>query len=82
MTRADRHRLNLIRTYISQPFVFAASKGVAALVSWLIYECSDTVEQRMILGGSNERLTDVNIHDCYICSTLRFPQGSPACILV
>ena len=54
MTRADRHRLNLIHTYIGQPFVFAASKGVAALVSWLIYECSDTVEQRMILGGSNE----------------------------
>ena len=34
---------------------------VTALISWLIYKCSNTVEQRMIPGGSNdERLNDMD----------------------
>ena len=41
-------RHNLIRVYIGQPFVIAVSGSVAAVIPWLIYECSDTVEQRMI----------------------------------
>ena len=45
----------------------AASDGVAALVS-LTYECSNTVEQRMILGGSNDkRLSDVDTRNWYTC---------------
>ena len=44
-------RLNLICAYIDQPLVVAASNGVAALLSWLIYKFSDTIE-RMIPGGS------------------------------
>ena len=33
----------------------------ALLVSWLIYECSDTVELAVIAGGSNnEMLTNVD----------------------
>ena len=42
-------------SYIGQPLV------VAVLVSWLLYKCSDTVEQSVISRGSNdERLTDVD----------------------
>ena len=53
---ADQCGHNLIRPYI---VVVAASDGVAALVSWLIYKCSDTIEQRMISRASNdEGLTD------------------------
>ena len=37
--------------------------GVVALVPWLIYECSDNVEQRVIPGG---RLTDVDTRNSYI----------------
>ena len=38
--------------------VIATYDSVAALVSWLIYECSDTVEQSVIPGDSNDnRLT-------------------------
>ena len=36
--------------------------------SLIIYECCDTVEQRMIPGVSNdETLTDVDTHNCYMC---------------
>ena len=49
--------------YFSQPLVIAVSDGITALLSWLIYECSDIVEQRMIPGG---RLTDVNTCNCYM----------------
>ena len=57
---------SLICAYIGQPLVIATSDGVAALVSWLIYECSDTVEQSMIPGGSNnERLTVIDTRNCY-----------------
>ena len=56
---ADQCGHNLIHPYIAQPLVVAASDGVAALVSWLIYKCSDTIEQRMISRASNdEGLTD------------------------
>ena len=59
---------------------------VAALVSWLIYECSDTVEQSVIPGGSkDERLTDVYTHillHMQSCSISRFLRGSPAFINV
>ena len=61
---------SLIRTYIGQRLVVTAD-GVAVLVSWLIYECSDTVEQRMVLGDSNDerlmRKTDymLNISVCH-----------------
>ena len=38
----------------------AVLDGVITLLCWLICECSNTVEQRMISGGSNsEKLTDV-----------------------
>ena len=55
-----------IHAYIDQPLTISASgnhpllDSVVAPVCWLICECSDTVEQRMIPGGSNnERLTNV-----------------------
>ena len=51
---ADRRRQNLIHAYISEPLIVAASDGVVALVSWLVYDCSDTVDQRRIPGGSND----------------------------
>ena len=38
--KADRHRHNLIRACIGQSLVFAASNGVAELISWLIYKYS------------------------------------------
>ena len=51
--------------YISQPPAIA-SDGVPVLVLWLIYECSDTVEQSRIPGGSNDkRLTNIDTHNCY-----------------
>ena len=61
--------------------------GVITLIRWLICECSNTVEQRMIPGGSNdERLTNIDRRSCYIImqssSIPRFPRGSPACIHV
>ena len=46
-------------------------RTVSALISWLIYDCSDTVEWRMSLWGSNdERLTNIDTRNCYICNTL------------
>ena len=59
----DQPRHNLIRAYFSQPLIIAASDSITALLSWLIYECSDIVEQRMIPGG---RLTDVDTCNCYM----------------
>ena len=63
---AEQHRHNLIRTSVGQPLVVASSgnhpllNSVTAPVSWLIYEYSDTIEQKMIPGGSNDdRLTNV-----------------------
>lgn len=53
----DQHRWyrhNLICVYIGQLLVVAASNGVAALISWLIYECSDIIEQSVIPGSSND----------------------------
>ena len=46
-----------------------------------MYECSNTVEQRMIPGGSNERLTNTGTHvlDIQSSSIQGFPRGSPAC---
>ena len=72
---------NIICTYIGQPLAVAASNSVAALVSWLIYKCSDTIE-RMIPGGSNdEKFTDVDTHATYAKHfNTFFPWGSPACI--
>ena len=56
---------NFIRAYISQPHAVTASASVAALISWFIKDCSDTVEESVILGGSNhERLTDVDTRNC------------------
>ena len=66
LTDTDNHKL--IHAYIGQPLVIAASDSVTTLVSWLIYEYSDTVEQMMIPGGSKDkRLTDVDTRNCYIC---------------
>ena len=63
-------RLNLICAYIDQPLVVAASNGVAALLSWLIYKFSDTIEQRMIPGGSNNgQPTNVDTNICDVCNT-------------
>ena len=52
--------------YIDQALVVATSEnfpllnGVTTPISWLIYEYSEIIEQRMIPGGSNnEMLTDV-----------------------
>ena len=51
----------------------SVSDGVAALLSWLTYECSNTVEQRMILGGSiDKRLSDVDTHNWYTCKVAPF----------
>ena len=37
------------------------------------YKCSDTIEQSVISGGNNdERLTDVDTHDCYICKVAQY----------
>ena len=53
--------------------IVAACDSVAELVSWLIYEHSNTVKQRMIPGGSNdERLTDI---DC-TCSKSQYKVAS------
>ena len=47
----------------------------------LIYECSNTIEQRMILGSSNcERLTNVDTHNCYISKVALILQDFPLCI--
>ena len=55
LTDANNH--NLIRTYIGQPLVVAASD-----------KCSNTVKQRMISEDSNdERLTNIDTCNCYIC---------------
>ena len=56
--------------YFSQPLIIATSDSITALLSWLIYECSDIVEQRMIPGG---RLTDVDTCNCYM-----YIQWNPA----
>ena len=41
----------------------ASDGGVAAFTSWLIYECSDTIEKSTIPGSYNdERLTNVQTH--------------------
>ena len=38
-----------------------------------VYECSDTVEQRMNSGGRNdERLTDIDTRNCYICKVAQY----------
>ena len=51
----------------------AAADSVAALVLWSIYECSDTTEQMITPGGSNnERLADVGTHKCYICKVAQY----------
>ena len=51
----------------------AASDGVAALVSWLIYKCSDIIEQRVIPGASNDkRLTKVDTRNWYICKVAQY----------
>lgn len=74
--KADRHtcRHNLICAYISQPLIVAASDSIAALISWLIYERSNTVEHRMIPGGSNDkRLTDLDTCNCYIICIMQCP---------
>ena len=56
---SNDERLTDAHAYISQPLVVAAFNGAAALVSWSIYKCSDTIEQSMIPGGSNNgRLTE------------------------
>ena len=75
---------NIGTTSFMTTFIIATSSSVAALVSW-IYECSNTVEQRMIRGGStNERLTALNTRNCYICKVASsipcFLQGSPVSI--
>ena len=57
----------LTNTYIGQPLIVAAYDGVATLESWLMNKCSDTVEQSVIPGDSNdERLTNVDKRNCYI----------------
>ena len=61
---------NSIATTSFVLLVIAASDGVATLLSWLIYECSNTIEQCVIPGGSNdERLTDVDKRYCYVTVT-------------
>ena len=72
-TRGWLTRHSLIRAYIGQLLIVAACGSVAALISWLIYECSNTVEQRMIPGGSNDkRLTDIDTCNCYICKVVQY----------
>ena len=57
--------------------IAAASNSVAALVSWLIYECSNTVDQRMIPESSNaKRLTNVgttSFMPTSVCLSLLLP---------
>ena len=57
---ADQCKHNLIHAYIGQSLIVAASDSVATLISWLIYDCSNMVEQRMIPGGSNNE-TDFTV---------------------
>ena len=70
---AEQRRHNLIRASVGQPLIVAASgnhpllNSVTAPISWLIYKYSDTIEQRMIPGGSNdERLTNVGTQSSLI----------------
>ena len=73
---ADQHRHNLICASVGQPLVASSRNlpllnGVTAPVSWLIYECGDTIEQRMIPGGSNDKkLTDVGTQSSSIIISL------------
>ena len=74
---AERRRHNLIRASDGQPLVVASSgnrpllNSVTAPISWLIYEYSDTIEQRMIPGGSNDdRLTNVGTQSSSIIISL------------
>ena len=71
-------------TYICHPLVIAiaACASVAALMSWLIYKCSDTVEQSVIAGGSNERLTNVDTHNCYIYKVAQYLASCEAFLYV
>ena len=74
---AEQRRHNLILASVGQPLVVASSgnhpllNSLTAPVSWLIYKYSDTIEQRMIPGGSNdERLTKVGTQSSSIIISL------------
>ena len=57
--------------------------SVAVLASWLIYEWSDTVEQRMIYGSSiDERWTNVDTHNDYICKVAQYLTSHEALLHV
>ena len=67
---SNNERLTDIGAYIGSPVIVAACNSVTAFVTWMVYKCSDIVEQSGIPEGSNdERLTDLDIRKCYIHNT-------------
>ena len=75
---------SFVSTSVSFLLLLPLTASVTALISWLIYEWSDTVEQRMIYGSSIDgRWTNIDTHNSDICSSIpRFLQGSHACVQV
>ena len=72
-TRGWLTKTNVIHAYKAQSLIAVASDCVGRLLSGLVYECSNTIEHRMIAGGSNcERLTNVDKLNCYICKVAQY----------
>ena len=62
---------SFVSTSVSFLLLLPLTASVTALISWLIYEWSDTVEQRVIYGSSiDERWTNIDTHNSYIRSSL------------
>ena len=56
-------------------------KAVTALASWLIYECTDTTEQRMIPGGIYDKmLTNVDTTS-FVHASVAIASGSIAALV-
>ena len=74
------YRHNLIHAYIGQPLVVAASGSCSYTCIMVgIYECSDTVEQSVISGGSNDkRLTDIDTCNCCTCKVAQYVASREA----
>ena len=61
----------------------ASDGGVAAFTSWLIYECSDTIEQSLNPQGSNEeRLTNINTCNWYMFEVAQYLTSCEALLWV
>ena len=75
---------SFVSTSVSFLLLLPPTASVTVLISQLIYEWSNTVEQRMIYGSSiDERWTNIDTHNSYICSSIpHFPRGSTACVQV